>query len=64
MEQNEIMRFLQEKASGADKEHEQAAVNHLVGLMDPQQRQPSKTDSRVQFLVDLTNRELAKEQNR
>ncbi len=64
MEQNEIMKFLQEKASGADKEHEQAAVNQLVGLMDPTRRTPAKTDSRVQFLVDLTNRELAKEQNR
>ncbi len=59
MEQNPIMKFLQEKAT--NKEREQAAVNQLVGMMDPLHRQPSKTDSRVQFLVDLTNRELSKQ---
>ncbi|MDP9381369.1 MAG: hypothetical protein M3Q29_14720 [Chloroflexota bacterium] len=62
MEQNEIMKFLQEKASGADKEREQAAVNQLVGMMDPTQRQPTEASDPVRYLVNLTNKKLARQQ--
>ena len=58
---DEAFRFLADKASGADKEREQAAVDTLVGMMDLSQRQPTKADDAVMQLVELTNRELAKQ---
>ncbi len=61
----DVLEHLRAIAEGRNTqaEHDEVAVQKLVG-MNPGHRQPSKLDSRVQFLVDLTNRELAKEQNR